>query len=317
MTTKVGILSDKHHRENCLEYMNVPQGYFNAVYRGEMPNRNYPGIKSSKYQRAPLKPAHLVDYATNMARLQGGNIANNARNTINTIKPDMVNFVNKPVFPTLTTPAFPDTGGGVPTILPTIVAPSIGSVISSSSIGTTNPPEPIMIALSGVAGSGYDINFLKANFFTKNRVEQELIVKTLGNSFRAESGAYPMNYKASGQKSKAELQVDIDNILRQIEVSGTNVNVAGIIGIPTEQTLAQLGGAGPSTAIVPYQTPQVPLPPIEQALAPQQQLPPYQPPPETKIKKQISPKRVKSSSTASQASTTLASVAEVPVPDVD
>lgn len=306
MTTKVGILSDKHHRENCLEYMNVPQGYFNAVYRGDMPNINYPGIKSSKYQRAPLKPAHLVDYATNMARLQDGNIANNARNTIKTIKPDMVNFVNKPIFPTLTTPA---TGVvGVPTILPTVVAPSVGSVISLSSIGTSIPPPDVVVALSGVAGTGYDVNFFKSNFFTKKRAEQEIIVKTLGNSFRAESGSYPFNYKPSGQKSLSELQTDIDNILRQIEVSGVNIDVAGIMGIPTEQSLAQIGVAGPSTAIVPNQPPQAPEQPIEQALAPEQPIVPEG----AKVKKQISPKRVKSkeSSAASQASTTLAQVPE-------
>ena len=279
MTTKVGILSDKHHRENCLEYMNVPQGYFNAVYRGDMPNKDYTGIKSSKYQRAPLKPAHLVDYATTMARLQGGNVANNARNIIDTIKPDMVKFVSKPVFPVLTTPA---TG-----VVGVVVAPSVGSVISTSTIGTTNPPQAVAQALAGVSGSGLNIDFLKSNFFTKGRVEQELIVKTLANAFKAESGALPMNYKPSGQKSKQELQVDIDNILRQIEIGGVNIDVAGLIGIPTQQAVAKIGGAGPSTT---------PLPPETQPVA----------------KKQISPKRVKSpgSSAASQASTTLAQVPE-------
>lgn len=299
MTTKVGILSDKHHRENCLEYMNVPQGYFNAVYRGDMPNKDYTGIKSSKYQRAPLKPAHLVDYATTMARLQGGNVANNARNIIDTIKPDMVKFVSKPVFPVLTTPA---TG---------VVAPSVGSVISTSTIGTINPPQAVAQALAGVSGSGLNIDFLKSNFFTKGRVEQELIVKTLGNAFKAESGAYPMNYKPSGQKSKQELQVDIDNILRQIEVAGVNIDVAGLIGIPTQQAVAQIGGTGPSTTPLPPQTQAVaqiggagpstaPLPPQTQAV----------------VKKQISPKRVKSGSSASQASTIiaqLAPIAETPV----
>jgi hypothetical protein len=308
MTTKVGILSDKHHRENCLEYMNVPQGYFNAVYRGDMPNINYPGIKSSKYQRAPLKPAHLVDYATNMARLQGGNIANNARNTINTIKPDMVNFVNKPVFPVITTPS---TGVvGVPPVLPSVVAPSIGSVISTSTIGTTNPAPAVAQALAGVSGSGFNIDFFKSNFFTKSRAEQELIVKTLGNAFKAESGALPMNYKPSGQKSKQELQVDIDNILRQIEVSGANINVAGIIGIPTQQTLSQIGSAGPSTAPLPPPVAPAPSPaPVAPTPSPAPPAPSPAPPP---TKKQISPKRVKSkeSSAASQASTILAPIAE-------
>jgi hypothetical protein len=301
MTTKVGILSDKHHRENCLEYMNVPQGYFNAVYRGDMPNKDYTGIKSSKYQRAPLKPAHLVDYATTMARLQGGNVANNARNIIDTIKPDMVKFVSKPVFPVLRTPAT-----GVVGVVG-VVAPSVGSVISTSTIGTTNPPQAVAQALAGVSGSGLNIDFLKSNFFTKGRVEQELIVKTLGNAFKAESGAYPMNYKPSGQKSKQELQVDIDNILRQIEVAGVNIDVAGLIGIATQQAVAQIGGTGPSTTPLPPETQPVaqiggagpstaPLPPETQAVA----------------KKQISPKRVKSkeSSAASQASTTLAQVPE-------
>jgi hypothetical protein len=57
MTTRTGILSDKHMRENCVEYSVLPVGYANSIFSGNMGNPNLPGIKPPKYQRSAIKPA--------------------------------------------------------------------------------------------------------------------------------------------------------------------------------------------------------------------------------------------------------------------
>ena len=79
MNRKSGILSDKHFEENCNEYTAIPLGYINSNYLGFLGNPNLPGIKPTKYPRTAPRPASADVMAVNTARMQGGNLAKNAR----------------------------------------------------------------------------------------------------------------------------------------------------------------------------------------------------------------------------------------------
>ena len=63
MVTKVGILSDRRFRENCLEYEAFPVGFANADYDGNLGNPFLVGIKTPKV--SAVRPQ------TNLGRCDG------------------------------------------------------------------------------------------------------------------------------------------------------------------------------------------------------------------------------------------------------
>ena len=97
MATKVGILSDRKLRDNCLEYEAFPIGFANADFEGNVGNPFLNGIKTPKYQRSASKPVSADVMAVNSAKFMQGNSFSNARNILRQYQKEVKEWKPPPV----------------------------------------------------------------------------------------------------------------------------------------------------------------------------------------------------------------------------
>ena len=97
MASRTGILSNESMEEECIDYKELPLGYINSEYSGNLSNPFLQGIKTPKYQRAAPKPASADVVATSVARLVPGNRQVNARKILDAFQRDAKEWKPPPV----------------------------------------------------------------------------------------------------------------------------------------------------------------------------------------------------------------------------